>query len=178
MFRKLTALAFGLLAFNLLFFPFNEHYAPPLTIFLPGTIWFFLCIACAQVFTFWLFYSNRSSQKQRYATWASLAAIGFPFLALWRANEVDHLLLGAFSIVLTGVSFYLFSLSHDEFGALSEIISVFPNLFGGWFEGGFKMIQDVVKAGSATPKFRLPHKNFSGITIKPEAQMGIPEKFL
>ncbi len=159
--RKLLALAFGLLAFNLLFFSFQSQ-DTGLVLFGFGTMWYFLVVCALQVFLFLLFQPHKTflnSRKTTFITWSAALAIITAFLAMFRASEVDQLILGAISVNFSITAFYIYSLTHDEFGALTELLIMPLQVFFSWMNGGMQateLLSETSKGLSKISKNSIP----------------------
>ena len=66
---------------------------------------------------------------------STLLAVFVSFIALFRANSVDHFLLSKTSLFLTTITLYLFTLTHDLFGALTEVVLAPFIIFINWSAG-------------------------------------------
>lgn len=89
--RKLGAVAFGLLAFNVLFFSFQQNAKFGMVFFGFGTVGYFLSICAAQIFLCLLFRPHLNApltERTKFIFYASLLAILTAALGLFRANAL------------------------------------------------------------------------------------------
>jgi hypothetical protein len=94
--RKLFALAFGLIAFNLLFFSFRSQTGFGLNGFGFGSLGFFVFIFATQVFLFLLYHPHLTfplSKRSSLIIWSGGLAVATSFLTLFRANPIDQSVL-------------------------------------------------------------------------------------
>ena len=143
MVRKLLAVLFGLLIFNVFFFTQGQVLAEGPRFYPFGTVWYLLMVIAAQAFLFLAFYRAKTSFRQTTAATASALAITLAFLSVFRASEVDRLLVGFASFGLTLIATYLYSLSHDRFGAITEMMLLPFTLFMSWMLAFVKVFEEL-----------------------------------
>ncbi len=170
MYRKLAALGFGLISFNFLFFPFREGYVPQVTMPGLGTLWFFLATVAAQIFLLILFYKPQSSRKQHLALGSSTVAVLASLLAMYHANGVDQLLMSGVAAGGTLLSLYLFSLTHDEFGALSEVVFLPLHTLFNWLNGTDRALSELPELGKT---FSRRRKMVPSLHMNQEVMSGV-----
>lgn len=165
MFKKTLAVALALLAFNVFFY--NNGFP------LIGTLGFLLLIVIVHAFLWISFYKSTFERKEKLAlvsTGLSLLAV---FFSVTRASKIDSFLLTSLSVVLSFTSFYLLSLSHSVFGAVSEVLSIPWKLGVGWLKSFLGIVPNtfgyITKVGGFFSKF-LPKKKitnrFLGIFLR------------
>jgi hypothetical protein len=119
--RKILALLFGILAFNFLFFS-AQNSDQSLVLFGIGSIWFFLLTLSAHLFLGVSFFKSFTSRRQTYAVTSSVLACLSAGAAVYRASSVDQIVLGLVAVVATFVTTYLYALTHEKFGAFTELL--------------------------------------------------------
>jgi hypothetical protein len=141
MIRKLLSVVFAVVVFNLLFFSGSPQMQGEPQVFDFGTIWFLLLTCAGHIFLWIAFLELPLSRRQAFALKSSGLAIFLVFLPLFRASFVDRSVLGLMSLAFSAISLYLFGLTHQKFGAITEIFAVPIRLTFGWFESWIKFLE-------------------------------------
>lgn len=121
--RKRYAILLGILAFQLLFFPFDEKRFGFLSVPNFGTIGFFATLIVAHIVNFTAFKLPKDARNQYIQASVAISLISV-LASLFRASMVDRFLLSTLSCFWLLISLYLFVLPKGKFGALGEVVSI------------------------------------------------------
>lgn len=142
--RKRYAILLGILAFQLLFFPFDEKNFGFLSIPNFGTIGFFATLIVAHIVNFTAFKLPKDSRKKYIQASVAISIISV-LASLFRASMMDRFLLSALSSFWLVISFYLFVLPKGQFGALGEVVSIPLRLISPIYVSAYRFIGIISK---------------------------------
>ncbi len=114
--KKLAAIILAVGLYNALFFATGFP--------VEGSWGFFFFILSIHTFLWLAFSPKLWNKKHTYALSLTFLALCSTSLALYRASPTDTSLLALLSLTLSVVTLYFLSLSHFDFGAVSEIIAI------------------------------------------------------
>ncbi len=150
--RKLIAVVFALLAFNIIFFPFQKKFFGSLIFPNLGSVGFFTFILAFQVFQYLSHYNNKNEAKNKSAIALSVTAVILAGFSVFRTSMVDIFVFDFFSLTASMLSLYTLCLEKEK-----SITSIFEIAFSPiilFFEG-FKGFARGLVALKALPKLRF-----------------------
>jgi hypothetical protein len=163
MMNKLVAVGLAVIAFNLWLFgqtwpSWGEFGFAFQTIIVMGLSWL----------AFWHQSPTRNHRVAGVTTGLAVLAAG---LSVTRASDVDQMLLGSLSYGLQLTTVYLLALTHDRFGAITELLRVPLRLMGEWVLSLVKLFDILPKMGMGLAwvgrwinhRWKLPHHLSGGV---------------
>lgn len=151
--RKIWAILVGLLAFQLLFFPFEQKTFGFINIPHFGTIGFLLTIVVGHCVNFLAFKTPKERKKYIYG--AATISLVAAFASIFRASFTDRFLLISLSSFWWLISFYLFIIPNEIFGSYIEVLAIPFRLVNPAFAASVKflsIITNISFAGSRVNK--------------------------
>ncbi len=148
--RKIFAIFFAFLAFQLLFFPFYNNQFGHIAVPIFGTIGFFLTILSANLSNLIIVQGRRSRMFLASAAFSVLCA----GLSLFRASTIDNILLSFLSLLWWVISYYL-AIAPKSLDSLSSVLLVPIGIFNSWVKASQMLISKASKLKSSQSKINF-----------------------
>lgn len=145
--RKIFAVFFAFLAFQLLFFPFYNNRFGNIAVPIFGTVAFGLTILVANLSNLFVDDAKKSKLFLTSGAFSVLCAM----LSLFRGNMIDNILLSFLSLLWWVISYYLI-IAPGSLNSLSSIMLIPLGIFNSWTKSSRMLISQASKLKTSQSK--------------------------